>query len=192
MDQFYPSSHDILNSQTVGQELEELAGLHQELLGNRGLLNTISGDQGIPGQNYPVNIETKNPWLDEPPGAQPFDPQESISLPAAAGDTVVLTMLVPAGYDGVINEMSCNFTGGGFTQGSGDIIWSLRVDGKPYPNFGIITNEKGTPLQGRKIGRIRVYSGQRVQWLVNHVANLALNGNVICSLTGYFYPSRGN
>ena len=34
---------------------------------------------------------------------------------------MVVTLVVPDGYDGVINAYSWNFTGGGFAQGGGDL-----------------------------------------------------------------------
>lgn len=190
-DAFYATINPQANGDT-GSDLEELAGLHQELLGNRGLLNEVSGTDGIPGLTYGTNLEIKHPWIDEPVGAVPFDPQSSIALPAGSGDTLVLTFPVPIGYDGVIEYISCNFTGGGFTQSSGDIVWRLENNGKPILNFSNITSEKGTIFQGRKIGRLRIYSGQTINWVVNHVSNPSLNGNIVCSFTGYLYPNRGN
>jgi hypothetical protein len=194
MDQFYPYVNTSTDPNSIGQDLEELAGLHQSILGNRGLLSSVAGEQGIPGLVLPESLEVKKPWIDPPSGALMFDPQGSIVLPnpPPSADTIVLTYPVPLGYDGVINYLSCNFTGGGFVQGSGDLIWRILINQKPLLNFNSITSEKGTPQQGRHIGYIRVYSGDVLQWVVNHASNPALNGNVICSFTGYIYPSRGN
>lgn len=171
-------------------ELTGLAELNTKLIGNTGILGQpLANDQGAPLE---PPLFVRRPWLDPPSGFFPFDEQNGIALPAVgAGDTVVLTFVVPEGYDGVINKISNTYTAGGFVGFSGDIIWRIVANGKPIPNFQNIRNEKGTTQQPREISPIRIYSGQVIQYIVNHAANIGLVGNTICSLTGYYYPNRG-
>jgi hypothetical protein len=173
-----------LNQQANG--LLELANLHNTLLTNNQLTASGTGDS-VAAQN-PTSI-TKRPWLESPEGSVPFDPQIAVALPAVAGTAVIVTLVVPDGYDGVINAYSWNFTGGGFVQGSGDLQAQVLRNGAAVRNYDNILVEKGTIAMPRPISPLRIYSGQIIQLVINHVANGLLAGNVIGSLVGYFYPS---
>lgn len=165
--------------------LFDLANMHLDLIGYRGML--AQANQGdVPGNTVII----KRPWIDEPEGSVPFDEQNGIALPALPGDTVVMTFIVPNGYDGVIKWISNNFLGGGFVPFSGDIVWRIFADQKPVRNFQAIQSEKGTQFIPRSISPIRIYSGQTITYTVNHVANVALAGQVICSMVGYIYPAN--
>jgi hypothetical protein len=142
----------------------------------------------------PTDYIVKRPWIDEPDGSLPFDPQNGIAIglpPLPAATQVVLSMPVPVGYDGVIKYLSCN-TAFPFNDFSGDLVWQLRQNGRPIRNFDNILAQKGTTGIPRPISPIRIYSGDLIEWVVTHVANVGLNGFVICSLNGYFYPIQGN
>jgi len=170
--------------------LVTLASIHQAKLGNGGFF-TANPDSGAPSAGDGVTEFAKRPWIDPPLGSFPFDEQDGINLPAIGnGFTVVLGFMVPNGSDGVINYISNNFLGGGFNQFSGDIIWQILADGRAIRNFSNIKAEKGTVGQGREISPIRIYSNQLIQYVVSHRANVGLNGQVVCSLNGYYYPSQ--
>ena len=177
------------------QQLQELAAIHMELLGGKQLLSAYQ-DLSTPGPGGSLTGTLGaviRPWIDEPDGSVPFDEQFGIALPAVFGvETVVLSFQVPIGYDGVIKAISNNFLGGGFVDFSGHIQWRILADGKPIRNFSNILANKGTIAAGRIISPIRVYSGQVINYTVNHLANVGLVGQVVCSLTGYIYPSGKN
>ncbi len=165
--------------------LQELSAMYYNTLGVNSFLASKADSLASLGTQV-----TLKPWIDEPEGSVPFDEQNGIALPLiGAGDTVVLTFVVPIGYDGVIKWLSNNFLGGGFVGFSGDIVWRLFADNKTIRNFSNIQAEKGTPGIPRQISPIRIYSGQTITYTVNHVANVALNGQVVCSLVGYIYPT---
>lgn len=180
------------NAYTVNQvanDLLELASLHATYLTNNNLVATGTGDDKA--KQDPTYV-VQRPWLTMPEGGVPFDPEDSILLPNAilpSGNTEVVFHVVPDGYDGVINAYSWNFTGGGFVQGSGDLIVQLLRDGVPIRNYDNITVEKGTMAQARPISPLRIYSKQRISLVINHVGNPLLNGNIIASLVGYDYPA---
>jgi len=132
------------------------------------------------------------PWIQRPSGFLDFDQVNAIALPGAplpAAANVIFGN-VPQGYDGVIEYYSCNFTGGGFVDGSGDIIWRVLADGRAIRNFENIQSEMGSLATPRPV-KIRIYSNQNYAFTVTHVANLLLAGNIICCLKGYFYPRKG-
>lgn len=179
-----------MDEQTAQQDLTELVTIHQAKLGAGGFFTAIP-DVGAPPSGDGTGLISKRPWLDPPLGFYPFDEQNGIALPAISPNfSVVLEFRVPNGSDGVIKFISNNITGGGFTPFSGDIIWQILADGRAIRNFENIRAEKGTVEAGRAISPIRIYSNQLIQYVVSHVANVALAGQVICSCNGYYYPSQ--
>lgn len=163
------------------QDLATIALQQQSALAT-GVLVQQADD---PSTYYP-----KRPWIDEPSGALPFDPQNGVALGAVGGSQVVLTLNVPLGYDGVIKYLSCN-TVFPFNDFSGDLQWQLLQNGRAIRNFDNILAQKGTIQIPRPISPLRIYGGDIITWVVNHVANVGLNGNIVCSLNGYFYPIQG-
>lgn len=201
---------DTEDDNTLVRELAAYAQINRVNMLNRGYLarNQDRGSEGGPmAITGPMGETTTNagtfakralwndsPWIEAPPGYVPFDPRATIPLPVApSAETTVLTFVVPLGYDGVIKKYSNNITGAGFTNGSGDIVWRLRANGRAVRNFDAILFESGTVDFPRElVAPIRVYSGQTLIFTVEHVANAALAGNVICSFMGYIYPSLGS
>ena len=175
------------NLNSYASALSELAYLHATLLANGQLV--ASGTADVSGASTPTTT-IKRPWLEEPEGSVPYDQAQVASLPAVGGSVTVVTMVVPEGMDGVINAFSWNFTGGGFVQGSGDIQAQLFRNGAAVRNFDNILIEKGSIQTPRPISPIRIYSNQVITLVINHIANVTLNGNVIGSLVGYFYPAQ--
>lgn len=137
-------------------------------------------------------VKEVKPWLNFPPGGISFAPQASINVPGVSNNwTPVLSFQVPFGNDGVIERIQNNFTGGGFIEGSGDLIWQITVNNRAVKNYEKILTEKGSTQWLQKIAPIRIYSGQLVQYLVQHPSNpLLSNSYVICGMSGYYYPSN--
>lgn len=174
--------------------LANLAAWHHQTITRLGLLTADQDTQSTQpagGESNPI-VASHRPWIDEPPGSVPFDEQGVFTLPASNSTTdhPVLTVTVPQGFDGVINYISNNTTAAGFPEGSGELIWKILINGRPVRNFGNILVSKGTPAQGRIVSPIRVFSGDVIAYTVENPTG-ALAGQVICSLNGYFYPSRG-
>lgn len=130
------------------------------------------------------------PWGDYPVNHEPFHEAGGVALPAVGSTSTVLSFVVPPLYDGYISRYNLNFMGAGFTQGNGNIVWSILADNRPIKNFQNITTERGAFNMPIEIDHIRVYSGQTISVTVNHVANMALNGLVVVGLCGIFYPSE--
>jgi hypothetical protein len=171
--------------------LENLAFFHEQFLGV--LDSSISSGSGGNPQDFNPSLTVKRPWLEEPEGSLSYDEYSSVDLPnpPPLGPTTIVQFTVPDGLDGVINAYSWNFQGGGFGEGSGDIVVQILRDGAPVRNYDHITVERGTTGHPRKISPIRIFSKQIISMTVNHVANPLLNGLVVGSFLGYFYPSRG-
>jgi hypothetical protein len=181
----------------IALQLSNMARMHQALLGNKrfvGKTGSYAPDNGyMSGSGGYGGDMIAPPWVEPPQSFLSFDELGKVALPVvAAPDATIVSLLVPDGYDGVIKTLSLNFVGGGFVQGSGDIIWRLLADGQAIRNYSNITSEKGSPEQPRAIsGGIRIFSGQLITAVVNHTADVTLAGDVMASIGGWFYPSKG-
>src|SRR4051812_16444114 len=119
---FPTSITDATSLNNEATNLEELAFLHFTRLAALGAINSGTADTTSNAAD-PTTI-VKRPWIDPPEGFIPYDKSNDtvVPLPAVAASAVVVSITVPDGYDGVVNAWSWNFTGGGFDQGSGDIV----------------------------------------------------------------------
>src|SRR6201981_4203237 len=62
-------------------------------------------------------------WIFPSVNSLAYDNTGDIALPAIGVESTVLTFTVPRGHNGVIKEIANAFIGGGFTDGSGGIVW---------------------------------------------------------------------
>jgi len=183
-----PTNQDSIND--AGTMLNELAFMHAKFLVGMDLIGTGTGGGTSDFSGVP-NLVIRRPWLEPPDGFVPYDEQSVADLPVVGSSVVLTTVVVPDGFDGVINALSWNFVGGSFSQGSGDIVVQIRRNTAPIRNFQNILVEKGTIDIPRTISPIRVYSKEVVDIFVTHAVNVALNGSIVGCLQGYFYPSKG-
>jgi len=151
-------------------------------------INSKGGLKAIcPGMKY----ETA-PWVKMPPQAKRFSEINSIPLPADNGtDTLVLSFLVPYGYDGVAVTTVANYTGQGFVEGSGDLTWRIQLNERYVKNYGNLQTQVGSLTIPTNIGNsVRLLSGQLVQFFVNRRVNsISLTGGrIICALLGWWWP----
>lgn len=135
------------------------------------------------------------PWVSPPPGSQPFNKQGVIAAPVVNVETAVLSWRVPDGMHGVIHYASHNFIGGGFLQGSGQIVWRLKVNRKHVNDYGQMLTELGaidTPVPIP--AGIVVRAGHTVEYLVLITdPSLTPGGTatfVGCRLMGWFWPKH--
>jgi Putative Ig domain len=75
---------------------------------------------------YPWDEDTQNPHP-IPKDAVPVRQAKGITTPAAAaGDQTILSYVVPQGYDALITSFWFGYSGTGFVQGSGDILFRIQ------------------------------------------------------------------
>jgi hypothetical protein len=135
------------------------------------------------------------PWVKMPVQGKRFSYINSIPLPVSGygTDQLVLSFLVPLGWDGVINYVVQNYTGQGFQEGSGDLTWRLQLNERYVKNLGSTTTQIGTLTSGpiSPNTSIVVLSNQLVQYWVNVAASAAADlngGRIIASCWGWFWP----
>lgn len=154
-------------------------------------INRLGGLQAIcPGKNYQAP-----PWQKMPPQGKRFGHPSSIPLASAVldTDTVVQSFVVPLGYDGVIVAPLNLYTGQGFAEGSGDLIWRIKLNMRYVKDYGNISTTLGSLTQPyyNANSQILVQSGMLIQYLVNRstasLGNLD-GGRIICGLWGWYWP----
>jgi hypothetical protein len=153
-------------------------------------IQRVGGLQAIcPGTECPSGP----PWVKMPPQARRFSQISSIALPNATGtDNLVLSFIVPIGYDGVAVTVVNNYTGQGFVEGSGDLTWRIQLNMRYAKNYGNITTSLGSLTIPTNIGNsLFMQSGQLVQYFVNRSVASApdlIGGRIICALLGWWWP----
>jgi len=99
---------------------------------------------------------------------------------------------VPAGYFGWINYVACEFSGQGFNEGSGNLIFALGVQNYFYYGYGNITATLGSRTAGLWSieGGLPLVANQYIQWYVT-LNNPAVQpgGYVICTIQGWIAPT---
>lgn len=172
-------------------ELANLAAWHMERIGQMGYLAAPPEGATTQPLGMPANPAwtARRVWLDEPPGSIPFDEQAEVEFTGVAGTTTtILTLVVPAGFDGVIKWISNVLINATFVPET--VTWSIQINNRPLRNFGTITVEKGTLAQGREESPIRIFSQQIVTYSVTELVG-GLTGMTSASLTGYYFPNKG-
>lgn len=179
------------NLNDAATNLAEVAQYHFTRLVGLDSIASGTGGTGVSTAIGEPPTVIQRPWLQMPEGGVPFDKQTAVVMPVVGVTATVVSITVPDGMDGVINAFSWNDTGGGFVQGSGDLVAQVLRNSAAIRNFENILVEKGTIQQPRTISPIRIFSQQVISITINHVANGLLSGNIVGCLQGYFYPNKG-
>lgn len=143
-------------------------------------------------------VQVERPiWIDPPTTWENIDQIAYALLPAIGSTVVVISFQVPTGRNGVINKVANNFVGGGWTEGTGDIIWRILVDQVPpsgASSYNSIPASLGVPSNPIGISGFRIFENQLLQ-LVAFNNPAGPNGGVIVAgqrlggrLMGHLYP----
>jgi hypothetical protein len=136
-------------------------------------------------------------WLYPPRNWENIDQLQYTLLPAIGSTATILTYLVPIGRNGVINKVACNFVGGGWVAGTGDVVWRILIDGTPPPgatSYDSIVDSLGSPAQPVGISGFRIFENQTLTVVIfNNPAGA--NGGVVVAgqragarVLGHLYP----
>lgn len=132
-----------------------------------------------------------------PKGSRAFNPRGIIPLPDPAdNDVAVLTTTVPLAYDGIILGIAHTYIdpsgSNTFQQGSGDLIWRIKINGIYYArDCGEMLTSLGSLNNLYSIsGGILVRSLNTIEYLVYapNTSGALAGGSIYCSLHGYFFP----
>ena len=165
------------------------------MAGERGVgrfLRGLAVSRPMPGRNA-ERISVQSPYTVLPMDGVEYRKQGSILLPVVEGvDTLVLRWRVPTGYDGVIWGVMFLFTGTGYLEGSGDLIYRVNVSRRWVKDLGNVNNSLGSlnqtfPLTEHE----RIQSQQTISVYVylgaGALGRLDPAGRVIVAVDGWLY-----
>ncbi|MCI0402701.1 MAG: hypothetical protein L0212_04165 [Acidobacteria bacterium] len=133
----------------------------------------------------------QRPWVEMPASGKSFNQQNQaqVLLPAIGTTVTVVTVTVPQGYHGVIKRIANQFVGGGWTEGTGDLVWRILVDAMPLQNYSNIIASLGAISDPTHLEEaIRIYENQVIQLVANNVAVVVAGQPLLGLLGGWFYP----
>jgi len=145
-------------------------------------------------------IWSQPPWEVMPSQAPRIEFMKALPIGQVSGggpftgvDTILGTYNVPSGYDGAINRFVCAFSGNGFFDFSGSIVWRLKVGQRYAKNLGAVQNTYGSFQTAFIVPgtAIRLISGQAVQLIANIPVGSPVNGGQVqAGIFGWTYPRR--
>jgi hypothetical protein len=144
----------------AGEPGASLAGIGQALTTDPA---TTADTVINPPALTPAEPVTKPVWIDPPENWVNIDQLAYALLPAIGSTVIILSFQCPLGYNAIINRVACNFVGGGWVEGSGDVIWRILVDGAPPPNassYNAIVASLGSPASPVQISGFRIMENQ--------------------------------
>lgn len=131
------------------------------------------------------------PWIFPPDRWENIDLSAYVALPAVGANAAVIQFTVPLGRHGIIKKIANNLVGGGWTEGSGSVVWQILIDGAPPPganSYNNILDSLGSPANPVEIAGFRIFENQVVTLVVQNVA-LAVAGQLVGGrFIGYLYP----
>ena len=141
----------------------------------------------------------QQPWVSMPPDGEPFNSIGAIEAPAPSAGvlSVVVSLRVGYGWEGIIKRFGHFYLGDAFIPGTGAILWSIRMNGARFlrglANLDVpigSLESGGWPVEGG----FRIFSNDLVEYLVTIPAASPVatgNGNrVFAWLQGYLYPVK--
>lgn len=137
-------------------------------------------------------VQVQRPlWIDPPDQWENVDLFNYVALPAIGAQANVLSFQVPLGRNGKIFAIGNNFVGGGWAEGSGNVIWQVLVDGAPPAgamSYDSILGSLGSPASPTRIAGFRIFENQILSLVVKNV-NVVLAGQLSGGrILGYLYP----
>lgn len=134
-----------------------------------------------------VQVASQPPWLAMPASGIPYNEVNYVPLPAIGAEANVIRFVVPDGMNGVIKWIGNNFVGGGWVEGSGNVVWRIEADGMAIRNHENIISSLGNPSAPTETAPIRIHEGQVITLVVRNV-NVAVAGQQSGGrLSGWFY-----
>jgi hypothetical protein len=151
------------------------------------LMNDLINEIGTDSTYYP--------WLVIPPQGKAFDANSTppiVTPTVAAGETEVLRLVVPQGWDGIIKRLSNTYIGGTNPDTTQSLTWRIYLDQQLVPNYGNIKTQFGSTQFPRETDGIFISSGQTVRWTVTNTDVALPTPGTYCSccLAGFWWPRQ--
>jgi len=142
-----------------------------------------------PGQGQPPYLP---PWIYPPVQFVPIDETKYVPLPAIGAQAAVVQFQVPHGNNGIINTYGNNFVGGGWTEGSGEIVWQIFRDQaltnavKGYNNILASLGSPASPT--RHPSGFRIFENEFITLVIKNVSVVVAGQLSGGRFAGWYYP----
>jgi hypothetical protein len=141
--------------------------------------------------NVQINRVYWPPWIFPPPEFQPIDVDSYVPLPPIGTTVVVTQYTVQKMSNGVIKAYANNFVGGGFEEGSGDVIWQILRNGVPIKGYNDIVASLANPASPfHHPSGFRIFENDIIQLTVTNEAVVVAGQLIGGRLAGWQYPKR--
>jgi hypothetical protein len=135
-----------------------------------------------------VAAATRPPWIEEPGSGEPFNYVNYVALPAIGATAVILDFTVPEGRNGAIKWIGNNFVGGGWVEGSGDVVWRILRDDGFIKNHENLLGSLGNPAAPSETAPIRIFENERIRMVIDNIGVIVATQLAGGRLSGWFYP----
>lgn len=189
-----PKYYDLFKENAWDKEIQREAAVWLYVAEHGGIQSCCR----IPELGAP--IWSQPPWEVMPSQSPRLEFMQSLPTTAVSGggpftgvDTTIATYVVPNGYDAAINRFVTNFSGNGFTDFSGSIVWRLKIGARYARNLGAVLNSYGSFQTAFIVPgtAIRAISGQTISLIANIPVGSPVNGGrVAAGIFGWTYPRR--
>lgn len=132
-------------------------------------------------------------WIDPPSQWENIDQLNYVPLGAIGSTVIIVSYTVPIGRNGIIKKVANNFVGGGWVEGTGQIIWQILLDGTPPPganSYANILGSLGSPASPTEISGFRVRENQVLTLVAQNISVLVAGQLVGGRLVGFQYPKE--
>ena len=152
--------------------------------------NTAPATVGVQVASPAIVLGLPN-WIFPSINSIAFDNAGDILLPAIGVESVIFSFQVPKGFNGVIKEIANTFIGGGFTDGSGAVVWRVLQNNQAVRGKENMLNSLGSVAAPSRVGGggfIRVLENDIVAMTVLNVSIVVAGQIAAGRLSGWFYP----
>lgn len=156
------------------------------------VLTPDTGDQSVGAPpSVGVIVLAQPSWIFPSLNSVHFDNAGDIIIPAVGIESAIFTFNVPRGFNGVMKTIGNAFIGGGFTDGSGAIVWRVLQNGQAMRGKENLINSLGSVAQPSLIGGggfMRILENDVITMTVLNVSVAPAGQLVAGRLSGWFYP----
>lgn len=163
-----------------------MSSARQGLFGSVGAYQDQGDKQGL----CPISVRKLPPWLWATVSSRNLIQANAITIPAISAGvfTDIVNFRIDPGKNGVLKWFANQYVGGGFTDGSGSLIWRLSIDNVPVPGFENIIVSLGTNQQPREIAPVLLPAQKVVRLSVTNVSIVPAGQIIEGSVAGWLYP----
>jgi hypothetical protein len=130
------------------------------------------------------------PHLYPPAGAQSKNLANYIPVPNPGITAIIFQFTVPTSMRLILNQIGNNFAGGGFVEGSGDLVWQIQDNQLAIEDFENIIGSLGNVALPTPMAPITIEEGHTVSFVVTNMLDspiLGGSGQVGATLRGWYY-----